>query len=146
MASKTVLTIALLEAQTAVDLDESDQAEAAIASYSKSVELLQEVMRRVSENAGTYRQKELDRIAEIRNERMARWKQWRLEQYRRAGLHVNPKEIQVIDEEIETREERREREKREARIAKRERMRVEECAKLRVIVRVFAAMHLIPAG
>lgn len=135
MASKTVLTIALLEAQTAVDLDESDQAEAAIASYSKSVELLQEVMRRVSENAGTYRQKEMDRIAEIKNQRMVRWKQWRLEQYRRAGLQINPEELSVNDEDIETREERREREKREARIAKRERMRVEECAKLRVIVR-----------
>lgn len=143
MASKTVLTIALLEAQTAVDLDESDQAEAAIASYSKSVELLQEVMRRVAENAGTYRQKELDRIAEIKNERMTRWKQWRLEQYRRAGLQVNPEEIHATDEEIETREERREREKREARIAKRERMRVEECAKLRVIVSDSASIYCI---
>lgn len=134
MASKTVLTIALMEAQKAVKLDQAEQAEAAIASYTKSVELLQEVMRRVSENAGTYRQKELDRLSRIKSERIERWKLWRLDQYRRAGVQVNVEEMQVNDEDIETREERRDREKREARIARRERMREEECAKLRLIV------------
>lgn len=57
-----------------------------------------------------------------------------MEQYRKAGVEVAAEEIDVNDEEVETREERRDREKREARIAKRDRMRVEECAKLKVIV------------
>lgn len=132
-----------MEAQNAVKLDEADQAEAALASYTKSVGLLQEVMRRVTENAGTYRQKEMDRLAQIKQDRMTRWRQWRIEQYRRAGVEVTAEEIDVKDEEIETREERKDREKREARIARRDRMRVEECAKLKVIVSTYRTPALL---
>ncbi|KAM0788639.1 hypothetical protein ACM66B_006109 [Microbotryomycetes sp. NB124-2] len=50
-SSKSILTMALQRAQSAVLLDSANNVPAAIAAYSQSVRLLQEVMARVEENA-----------------------------------------------------------------------------------------------
>ncbi|KAK4046522.1 hypothetical protein OIO90_006534 [Microbotryomycetes sp. JL221] len=56
-SSKSILTMALQRAQSAVLLDSANNVPAAIAAYSQSVRLLQEVMARVEENARRDREK-----------------------------------------------------------------------------------------
>lgn len=60
-SSKSVLTIALQRAQSAVLLDSANNVPAAIAAYSQSVRLLKEVMARVDESARREREKEAAR-------------------------------------------------------------------------------------
>jgi hypothetical protein len=135
MASKTVLTIALAQAQRAVELDEAQEADAAIAAYSESVTLLKEVMRRVEDNAGTYRFKELEKLRELRQDRIQRWRRMREREYQQRGERPpDVRDSDVRDAEIETADERRDRLRRVQRLARRDQMRQEECHKLRLIV------------
>lgn len=60
-SSKSVLTIALQRAQSAVLLDSANNVPAAIAAYSQSVRLLKEVMARVDESARREKEKEAAR-------------------------------------------------------------------------------------
>ena len=103
-SSKSVLTVALQRAQSAVLLDSANNVPAAIAAYQQSVRLLKEVMRRVEE--GTRRERE----REAQRDR------------RRQGGH---------DEERETSEER---EARVARMERKERAKQDEARRLQVIV------------
>jgi hypothetical protein len=57
-SSKSVLTIALQKAQSAVLLDSANNVPAAVAAYTQSVKLLEEVMARVEESAASWRAKE----------------------------------------------------------------------------------------
>jgi hypothetical protein len=57
-SSKSVLTIALQRAQSAVLLDSANNVPAAISAYTQSVRLLKEVMQRVEEGARREREKE----------------------------------------------------------------------------------------
>jgi hypothetical protein len=63
-SSKSVLTIALQKAQSAVLLDSANNVPAAVAAYTQSVRLLEEVMARVEDSAATWRMKEAYKAAQ----------------------------------------------------------------------------------
>lgn len=130
LPSKSVLTIALQKAQSAVLLDSAQNEEAAILAYMQSVRLLKEVMARVEESAGSWRAKELEKLRVLRTKRRERARQRRMILSEYAGRE----EQEAADEDEETEEERKEREKREAKLEKREKMRMDESRRLKVIV------------
>lgn len=117
MPSKSILTVALQKAQSAVLLDGAGNEEAAISAYEQSVKLLKQVMQRVEESASSWRAKELEKLDALRERRLRR----------RSGGG-----IEQVEEE--TAEERKERERREQKLAKREKMRMDERRRLKVIV------------
>lgn len=106
-SSKSVLTVALQKANSAVLLDQAGNYPGAIAAYQQSVRMLKEVMDRVDESAANWKAREGDRA--------------------RARM-------QALTSETEA--DMQERLKREERTEKREKARLEEARRLRVIVSV----------
>ena len=129
LPSKSVLTIALQKAQTAVELDQQGSEEEAVAAYIHSVRLLKEVMTRVEESATAWRQREVEKLQVL----SARKHERRRVRQEASGSSGNSGP-NYQSEEDETFDERREREKREAKLEKREKMRLDESRRLRVIV------------
>jgi hypothetical protein len=136
LPSKSVLTIALQKAQSAVLLDSAQNEEAAVAAYTQSVRLLRDVMTRVEETAGLWRVKELEKLNALKQKRKDRRRKERLlSGLEEPTLHgANGYDSRQESEDDETVEERREREKREAKLEKREKMRLDESRRLKVIV------------
>ena len=146
MPSKSVLTVALQKAQSAVLLDSAGNEEAAIAAYVQSVRLLKEVMVRVEESAGFWRLREKDKMQALKERVPAGTEKEKsgtpisntsLEAHR-TSFH-NGNEGSKIGTENE--DEHKERAKREAKLLKREKMRLDETRRLKVIVSYFG--HLL---
>jgi hypothetical protein len=133
MPSKSVLTVALQKAQSAVLLDSAGNEQAAIQAYEQSIRLLRQVMQRVEESAGNWRAREMEKLDQLRERRRERRRSARAS----AGgdaLEETASQHHSDQQEDETAEEKRERERREQKLLKREKMRLDESRRLKVIV------------
>lgn len=115
-SSKSVLTVALQKANSAVLLDQAGNFPAAIAAYQQSIRMLREVMDRVDESAANWKAREGDRAL--------------------ARMHALTSESEA---------EMQERIKREDRMEKREKARLEEARRLRVIVGCLILSNFVQA-
>ena len=126
-SSKSVLEIALRKAQIAVDLDTAGNEQAAIDAYTESVQLLTDLIERIEDSAGSWRQKEEQKLqAHLAKKREKR------RSTERAGSSASASHAARVEAEREEEE----RSRWLAKLEKRERSRLDESRKLKDIVRI----------